>query len=60
MKNLQEQSYEVEEENEAHETVRCAVCLHNKVCVLFAKMQTCHTCGPCSLRVKKTVQLVNV
>ncbi len=26
---------EVEEENEAHETVRCAVCLHNKVVFCF-------------------------
>ncbi|QMS79522.1 hypothetical protein IIV6-T1_325 [Invertebrate iridescent virus 6] len=44
---------EVEEENEAHETVRCAVCLHNKVCVLFQKCKHVITCGPCSLRVKE-------
>lgn len=44
---------EVEEENEAHETVRCAVCLHNKVCVLFQKCKHVITCGPCSLRIKE-------
>lgn len=42
-----------EEPEQAHESVRCAVCLHNKICVLFQKCKHVVTCGPCGLKMSK-------
>jgi hypothetical protein len=42
-----------EEPEQAHESVRCAVCLHNKICVLFQKCKHVVTCGPCGVKVSR-------
>lgn len=44
---------EEEEAEQAHESVRCTVCLHNKVCVLLQKCKHVVTCGPCSKKIVK-------
>jgi hypothetical protein len=42
-----------EESEQAHENIRCTVCLNNKICVLFQKCKHVVTCGICGLKVDK-------